>query len=84
MSTDEHEHINRRFSVREWALGIGLLFNFGTLLWNTATAAAKLDSLRVEVSELKQSNAALTSAVNRNQLLEYRITELEKRLPLRR
>jgi hypothetical protein len=81
MPDDGPEFHNRRFSVREIALALGLLVNFGTLLWNTARAAERFEVLRVEVSELKQSNALLTGAISRNTLLEYRVTELEKRLP---
>lgn len=77
--SERAEFQNRKFSAREIVLASGLLVNFGTLIWNTARAAERFELLRVEVSELKQSNATLTGAISRNSLLEYRVTELERK-----
>lgn len=78
MTDDAHDYVSRRFSAREISLGIGLLFNFGTLIWQISAAQARFETMRIEMGELKQSNAQLVGAVSRNQLLEYRITELER------
>lgn len=82
--SDEHEieprviYRNRRFSSREIALGVGLLFNFGTLIWQLSAANQRFELMRVELNELKQSNATLIATVSRNALLEYRVAELER------
>ena len=84
--TDEHEieprgtYHSRRLSSREIALGVGLLFNFGTLIWQLSAANQRFELMRTEMNELKQSNATLVATVGRNMLLEYRVAELERQL----
>jgi hypothetical protein len=82
MSDDEKENesVGRRFTSREISLAVGLMFNFGTLVWYVSAANARLETMRLEMNELKISNSRLVDAVNRNQLLEYRVTEIERRL----
>lgn len=78
-ASDEGYRLSRQFSAREITLGVGLLFNFGTLMWQLSAANTRFEIMRGEMEELKQSNARLVSAVSQNLLLEYRVTELEKR-----
>lgn len=80
MQTENEERVSR-VGVRELAIVIGLLVNFGGLVWGAATLSESVKNLRETVVALSTSmNNAVNTLNNqtaKTAVLEYRVSALE-------
>lgn len=74
------ERSGGKITFREIALIVGLLFNFGGLLWSAAMTKATVDNVVSSVAKLERGYEQLRLDIRDNALLQYRLVKAEEKI----